>query len=418
MKCLLSRILPWLVDAGILSNKQKAYIERQGMNEHVFCLKTAIDDFKHESAKLYIVFLDFRDAFGALPHRVMIDALEEIQLPKIYVDIIKDVYCDSYLQVICGKDLTRPIPLEVGIKTGCPWSAVNFIIAINQWLKWLCAHAPPHCRSPNPVQGYADDVAIASRDDGVIKNMLSCTDRFLTWSGLRVKHSKCAVFYERRSGGNRWYKSRADQPPSFTILDQPLRVYTRHETYNYLGHKFTIAGEWSLQVTDMSHQFMTRLDLIDASPLPVTLKVQAIRDIAFSKIQHLFANVHIPQKVLREMDDKTVNVVRKWLCLNTHSTRCFIFQKRQVGGLGVPNCMWEYIATRQSHLINMLNCDDISVRQMARASLLLDFKRRKVLHACGGEDSFLGFKRKTQGTGIRCVIRLARLKRPMLEDRY
>ncbi len=148
-----------------------------------------------------MVFLDFRDAFGTLPHRVMIDALEEIQLPKIYVDIIKDVYCDSYLQVICGKDLTRPIPLEVGIKTGCPWSAVNFIIAINQWLKWLCAHAPPPVLSPNPVQGYADDVAVASRDEGVIKNMLSCTDRFLTWSGLQVKHSKCAIFYERRSGG-------------------------------------------------------------------------------------------------------------------------------------------------------------------------------------------------------------------------
>ncbi len=88
-------------------------------------------------------------------------------------------------------------------------------------------------------------------------------------------------------------------------------------------------------MTDMSHQFMSRLDLIDASPLPITLKVQAIRDIAFSKIQHLFANVHITQKVLRETDDKTVNVFRKWLCLNTHSTRCFILQKRQVGGLGV-----------------------------------------------------------------------------------
>ncbi len=124
---------------------------------------------------------------------------------------------------------------------------------------------------------------------------------------------------------------------------------------------------------------------------------QAIRDIAFSKIQHIFANVHVPQKVLREMDNKTVNVVRKWLCLNTHSTRCFIFQKRQVGGLGVPNCMSEYTATRQSHLTNMLDCDDVSMRQMARASLLLDFKRRKVLHACGGEDSFLGFNRKTNG---------------------
>ncbi len=85
-------------------------------------------------------------------------------------------------------------------------------------------------------------------------------------------------------------------------------------------------------MTDMAHQFMTRLDLIDASPLPVTLKVQAIRDIACSKIQHLFANVHIPQKVLCELDNKTVNVVRKWLCLNTHSTRCFIFQKREDRG--------------------------------------------------------------------------------------
>ncbi|KAG5282738.1 hypothetical protein AALO_G00059380, partial [Alosa alosa] len=59
--------------------------------------------------------------------------------------------------------------------------------------------------------------------------------------------------------------------------------------------------------------------------------------------------------------------------------------------------MWEYTATRQSHLTNMLNCDDTSVRQMARASLMLDFKRRKVLHACSGEDNFLGFKRKPNG---------------------
>ena len=57
MKCILNRILPWLVESGTLSPSQKAYIERQGMNEHVFCLKTAIDDFKHESSRFYAVFL-------------------------------------------------------------------------------------------------------------------------------------------------------------------------------------------------------------------------------------------------------------------------------------------------------------------------------------------------------------------------
>ena len=173
MKCILSRVLPWLVDENILSPKQKAYINRQGMNEHVFCLKTGIDDFKHESSKLFTVFLDFRDAFGTLTHNIMLRALEEIHLPQVFIDIVRDVYTGSYIQVICGKQLTDPIPLQVGIKTGCPWSAINFVLAINPWLKWLCCDVPPGITSPNPVQGYADDVVVASRQEDVINTMLS-----------------------------------------------------------------------------------------------------------------------------------------------------------------------------------------------------------------------------------------------------
>ncbi len=38
MKCILARVLPWLVEADILFNKQKAYINRQGMNERTCIL--------------------------------------------------------------------------------------------------------------------------------------------------------------------------------------------------------------------------------------------------------------------------------------------------------------------------------------------------------------------------------------------
>ncbi len=134
--------------------------------------ETGIDDFKHSSAKFFTVFLDFRDAFGSLSHDVMLYALDEIRLPRPYVDVIKDVYNNSYVQVICGSALTDPIPLKIGIKTGCPWSAINFILAINSWLKWMCGCAPAGVRSPNPVQAYADDVEISSRDENVIHNML------------------------------------------------------------------------------------------------------------------------------------------------------------------------------------------------------------------------------------------------------
>ncbi|CAB1421857.1 unnamed protein product [Pleuronectes platessa] len=95
-------------------------------------------------------------------------------------------------------------------------------------------------------------------------------------------------------------------------MGQPIRVYSRHETYTYLGHKFNISGEWE-------------------------------------------------------------------------------------GGLGVPNVEWTYTTTRLTHLIRMLNNDDAAVRELARASLLLDLRRRKVPLANTGQENFLGFRRKGNG---------------------
>lgn len=397
MKCILNRILPWLCEMNILSEKQKAYINRQGMNEHVFCLKTAIDDFKHESTKFYAVFLDFRDAFGSLPHSVMIKSLDEINIPTLYINIIKDIYRNSFIQVICGDQLTRPIQLRTGIKTGCPWSAVNFILALNQWLKWLCLCSSSHIRSPNPVQAYADDVQVSSRDEKVIKTMLSHTDKFMRWSGLEVKNTKCAVFYERRSGGNRWYQAKKDKPPSFSIMGNEIKVYARHETYCYLGHRFNIAGEWEEQIHELSSEYCTRLDMVDSSPLPVAMKLQAIREIALSKIQHLFANIHIPKCILNELNNKTVSLARRWIGLNTHSTRDVLFHRSREGGLGVPHIEWVYTAARISNLLRMLNNDDAAVRELARASLLLHLGKRKVPLCILDDASFLGFRRKPSG---------------------
>ena len=92
----------------------------------------------------------------------------------------------------------------------------------------MCPHG---AISPSPVQSYADDVLLASREERVIKNMLTRTDSFLEWSGLEVKDIKCAVLYERRSGGNRWYRSKTDTCPVFTMATKPIRVYSLHETY-------------------------------------------------------------------------------------------------------------------------------------------------------------------------------------------
>ena len=126
--------------------------------------------------------------------------------------------------------------------------------------------------------------------------MLSHTDVSLRWSGLEVKNSKCAAFFERRSGGNRWHQAKGDRPPSFTIMDNEITVYTRHETYCYLGHRFNITGEWGEQIQELT-EYCRRLERIDSCPLTITMKLQAILEISLSKIHHLFTNIHIPKSI-------------------------------------------------------------------------------------------------------------------------
>ncbi len=157
------------------------------------------------------------------------------------------------------------------------------------------------------MQDYADDILIASREEQVITNMLLRKDKFLQRSGLEAKNTKCAVFYKRRSRLNRWYRARSDKPPCFSIMGKEMKVYARHIAYCYLGHKFSVAGEWEEQLNDTVAQHSTRLDMTDTSPLPRTMKLAAVPEIALSKVQHLFANVHIPKCTLTEMNNKTVH---------------------------------------------------------------------------------------------------------------
>ena len=125
------------------------------------------------------------------------------------------------------------------------------------------------------------------------------------------------------------------------------------------------------------------------------MKLEAVRQVALSKVQHLFSNVHIQQKVLCEMNDKTVSLVRKWFGLNSHSTRDIIFHPQWEGGLGVPNVEWIYTSMRISHLLKMLNSDDKDVRELARSPLFLELRRRKVPRS-----HFLGFGKKPSGPDL------------------
>ena len=309
MKLLQGRMLPWIVQTNRLSEKQKGSLHRNGLQEHVFCLKAAIENFKHISTELYTTFVDIKDAYGSVDHRVMIEAMERAGYPQHIIDITADVYTDSTFQVLCGETLSPKITRHRGIIKGCPWSAIAFIQALDPWIRWM--EHPFHIDSfPTPCQAYMDDVCVSAHHVKDIREMVTKTETFLNYTGMEVKHTNCATIHGCRTG-NSW--SRRDNTAQIELSAQGEQIprYGRERPYQYLGYQTNLIGTAAKdQLESIVHEFQESLHNIAISPLPVNKKLEAVNVIASSKLNFYFSNIHFPERTLKDLEDKLVDFVR------------------------------------------------------------------------------------------------------------
>ena len=364
----------------------------------IFCLKTALDDFRHISSRFYGIFVDFRDAFGSIRQDVLIKDLIAAGIPKRYCAIIADIYQDSHFEVICDGCLSKEIDLTIGVKTGDPSSALFFVVSLDRHLKAVLNSAVrnrienPRRISPLPVRGYAEDVVFISHDYEIFADMILS---FIINTGLNVRSDKCGIFYERRSG-NRWYKSKSDTPPEVDFNGEKVAVLERHECYKYLGKPLSVAGESPDHLNEMSAKYCELLEKIVSIDLPIPVKIEALEIIAMSKISHHFFNTYISEEQLTSFDRELSRTLRTIFKICHSVTVRTFFQKKINGGLVIRKPSIVYRASRVSHLILMLNHADQNIRFVARYSFSLDMKKRNIPRS-ELYNNFLGYNVKENG---------------------
>ena len=210
-----------------------------------------------------------------------------------------------------------------------------------------------------------------------------------------VKPSKSAVLYSRRSGNN-WYRVKTGEVPNIEIQENKIPVLSKEKSYKYLGKSVSLVGEDYNQINEMVKEYTELIDKIKVSKLPVNLKINAINNMALSKILHNFYNSRIKEEDLIYMDKHLVEAVREMYGLFKSTTQAVIFIPREEGGLGVRKISYTYYSTRISFLIKMLNHSVEQFQMQARLSLELDMKKRGV-KISGEEETFLGYELNDKG---------------------
>ena len=175
----------------------------------IYTLKIAIDDFRHLSAILNVVFIDFADAFGSIKHDFIFETLMDFGIPQMFCCLTEDLSKFSSFRIICDFRLSKEFYIVRGAKTGDPLTAVLFILVIDRVCKPMVAAALVSLNienerniNPVPLQAFANDIAVVQSKAEVIQKMFDAGESLMNRAGLEMKPSKCAVLYARRFGNN------------------------------------------------------------------------------------------------------------------------------------------------------------------------------------------------------------------------
>ncbi|KAF8778865.1 Retrovirus-related Pol polyprotein type-1 like protein [Argiope bruennichi] len=99
-KCLAARLSDWCERYSVLSHCQKGFTPHDGVIEHNFVLQQRLDSARKGKKDLCIAWLDVTNAFGALPHQAIFEALEAAGVGPVFTNLVKDIYLGSKIFIL------------------------------------------------------------------------------------------------------------------------------------------------------------------------------------------------------------------------------------------------------------------------------------------------------------------------------
>ena len=187
----------------ILHNSQIDFLPQNHTADHVFTLRTLIDNYVHyHKDKVYACFVDFRKAFDSVWHEGLFYKLLKINIGGHFYNLIKTLYCfycSSTCPIRIGENKTPFFSHSRGVRQGCILSPLLFNLYINN-LPYLLENRRTMSNPfvlPNGTKInsflFADDLIILSRTKIGLQNCLNALSSYCeTWM-LKINPKKTNI---------------------------------------------------------------------------------------------------------------------------------------------------------------------------------------------------------------------------------
>ena len=352
-----------------ISNSQKGFQEVPGCAHNIFILKTLLDQAKAKHHEINVTCLDLRKAFDTIGHKHLVFALRSRNLHANMIQVIESMYNDTNTYFKTATGSTGEIMIKRGIKQGCPLSPTLFNLSLDPLIRVLdklpgCGFgvAPPNPASCS-ILGFADDMALVSKEKAQMDRALELCTEFFEKVGLEVNAAKCAGLRIVPKKGKTW---RVDSGVDYKVAGETIPRVNPGEFVKYLGIKINPTKWVKANPSKQLDEYCDRIS--ESGMLKPYQKIHLMDKYVIPKFAYTFVvGENCTRKTLKSMDLKIRSVVKNWLHLPACTPTGFIYTAVRDGGLGLPCLEFKIPAERIGLLHGLSAATDNRVHNAAHS---------------------------------------------------
>ena len=351
-----------------ISMSQKGFMKiPSAAAEHASVVDEMIHDASRNKKSLYILTIDFQDAFGSVPHQLIRRNLEDIGFNKKFYRSILDSYKDSTTRILSNNRKSRECFISKGVKQGCPLSPTLFNICLEPLLRRLNMHQDDGYHwfgGSTVVQAYADDVILFADTELGMKNLIRIVEDYCSYAGnMSINSKKCVSFTYIMNGNTRCMLNDNFYIGNGAVCNISILSHT-----SYLGLPIAAkASERKKHVSQRIEEMSRDVTKITNSSLKFTQVVDAIKRFIIPKIDYELFSSAAPTVELQRLDRNIRGNLTKFI-KGAGLPVDWFYSSKNDGGLNLQMLSERQKALTVRLYVGLRESGDENIRKIVKAS--------------------------------------------------
>jgi hypothetical protein len=297
---------------------QKAFLPGiSGCTEHARVLSELIKSARQKKRTVHVTFFDLADAFGSVPHDLILHAFRRNFLPPEFINYFELHYGNLESCVKTNDFTTNTFPFRRGVTQGDPMSPIIFLLAFNPVLDFLQSQEKyGYQLGQEKVISlpFADDFCLVTTNKKVQQRLITDINEKIISMGLRLKPSKCRTFS---------VSSGSSKIVAFDIAGVPIPS-TASEEQKFLGKVMFYSGKESDTFDYFQTKFKEKLDFLDKAAIRNEFKLWVYSNYFLSSMRFILTVHDLTSTSLRALDTQVNKYLKKWCELPNCATQAVI----------------------------------------------------------------------------------------------